>query len=281
VSVFDTIRDQVTLDRLLSANGSGKTRCVAPGHQDNDPSMHLYGDHVHCFSCGFHGDVTDMWAALRGFDHPFEAAQDLAREFGIELPGVGPEARQKAQERREKEDLYVRQAQACHRALDRHARVQEWWENRGLSGRLLDRFLLGANKDGTAAVIPFWHRGRVQGLIRRKLGGEPRYLYPKAEDFPGGCRPLFIPGLVRDDVFLVEGIVDALAVAALGESVVAVGGTSMSRAQMHELERLPGSVYILPDADEEGEQAAREGTRKLYPKAAMCPPKYDREAAYA
>jgi DNA primase len=141
--------------------------------------------------------------------------------------------------------------------------------------------MLGANKDGTAAVIPYWHRGRVQGLIRRKLEGEPRYLYPKAEDFPGSCRPLFIPGPVRDDVFLVEGVVDALAVAALGESVVAVGGASMSRTQIRELERLPGPVYILPDADEEGEQAAREWTRKLYPKAAMCPPEYDREAAHA
>ena len=67
MSIFDAIRDQVSLDRLLSANSSGKTHCVAPGHQDNDPSMHLYGDHVHCFSCGFHGDVADVWAAMRGF----------------------------------------------------------------------------------------------------------------------------------------------------------------------------------------------------------------------
>jgi DNA primase len=280
VSIFEAIRDGVSLDRLLSTDGSGKTRCIASDHQDNDPSMHLYGDHVHCFSCGFHGDVTDVWAVMHGFGRPIEAALDMAREFGIELPEASPEARQKAQERREKEDLYLRQAQACQRALDRHKGVQEWWESRGFSERLLERFLLGANKDGTAAVIPYWYRGRVQGLIRRKLGGEPRYLYPKAEDFPGSCRPLFIPGPVRDGVFLVEGIVDALAVAALGESVVAVGGTSMSRTQMRELERLPGPVYILPDADEEGVQAAREWTRKLYPKAAMCPPKYDREAAH-
>jgi DNA primase len=278
VSIFDAIRDQVSLDRLLSANSSGKTRCVAPGHQDNDPSMHLYGDHVHCFSCGFHGDV---WAAIHGFDRPIEAALDMAREFGIDMPEASQEARQKAQERREKEDLNRRQAQACHRALGSYTSVQEWWESRGFGGELVERFLLGANKDGTAAVIPYWHRGRVQGLIRRRLGGEPRYLYPRAEDFPRGRRPLFIPGPIRDSVFLVEGIVDALAVAALGESVAAVGGTSMSRAQMQELERLPGPVYILPDTDEEGEQAAREWAQKLYPKAVMCPPQYSREAAHA
>ena len=83
MNVFAAIRDHVTLDQLVSANGTGKARCVAPSHQDSHPSMHVYEDHVHCFSCGFHGDVTDVWAAQRGFGRPIEAALDLAREFGI------------------------------------------------------------------------------------------------------------------------------------------------------------------------------------------------------
>jgi DNA primase len=281
VSIFDAIRDQVSFDQLLSANGSGKSLCVAPGHQDNDPSMHLYGDHVHCFSCGFHGDVTDVWAAMRGFGRPIEAALDMAREFGIELPEVGPEARQKAQERREKEDLYMRQAQACHRALARDARVQGWWENRGFGGKLLERFLLGANKDGTAAIVPFWYRGRVQGLIRRNLEGKSKYVYPRAEEFAAGFRPLFIPGPVGDEVFLVEGIVDALAIAALGESAIAVGGTIISEPQMQELKKIRGPLYILPDNDEKGAEAARKWTRELYPKAFLCPATYGEEATHA
>ena len=108
--MFDFLRDQVGLDQIVSANGSGKSRCVSPDHHDDNPSMHLYDDHAHCFACGFHGDVTDVWAAMRGFDKPVEASVDLAREFGIELPEVSPEARQKARERRDKEDLYLQQA---------------------------------------------------------------------------------------------------------------------------------------------------------------------------
>jgi DNA primase len=146
---------------------------------------------------------------------------------------------------------------------------------------LRERYLLGTDKDGTAAVIPFWHRGRVQGFIRRKLEGEPKYLYPKAEDFPGRYRPLFIPGPLRGSVYLVEGILDALAVTALGEGGVAVGGTAISEPQMRELEGVPGPLYIFPDADEEGEQAAREWLRNLYPKALVCPPEYEGEAARA
>ena len=141
--------------------------------------------------------------------------------------------------------------------------------------------MLGTNKDGTAAVIPFWHRGRVQGLIRRKLATEPKYLYPKAEEFSGGHRPLFIPASVSAGAFLTEGILDALALAAIGEGAIAVGGTGMSREQLRELDAVPGPLYILPDADEEGERAACEWLRKLYPKALVCPAEYEGAAADA
>jgi DNA primase len=281
MSLFEVLRDRVGLGQIVSANGTAKAHCVSPDHHDETPSMQLFGDHVFCFACNFRGDVTDVWAAIRGFDRPLEAALDLAREFGIELPESRPEARQKARERRDKENLYLQQAKACHGALARHPRVTEWWEARGFSKELRERFLLGTNKDGTAALIPFWHRGRVHGLIHRKLKGEPKYLYPKAEEFPGGHRPLFIPASVRSGTFLTEGIVDALALAAIGEGAIAVGGTGMSRKQLRELDAVPGPLYILPDADEGGKQAAREWARKLYPKALVCPAEYEGEAARA
>jgi hypothetical protein len=55
----------------------------------------------------------------------------------------------------------------------------------------------------------------------------------------------------------------------------------MSSKQLRELDQVPGPLYILPDADEEGEQAAREWLRKLYPKALVCPAEYEGEAAGA
>jgi DNA primase len=283
VSVFELLRERVPVEEVVgrqSDDRGDKVRCVAPGHADASPSMHFYDDHVHCFSCGFHGDVTDVWGAMRGISGPIDAALDLAREYGVDLPEQDPEARRQAQERREKENLYLKQAQACHRALERHTRVREWWESRGFSRDWRERFLLGVNKDGTAAVI-LWHRGRVQGLIRRKLEGDPKYLYPKAEHFPSGHRPLFIPRSAQGEAFLVEGVIDALALAALGEDAIAVGGTNISDPQMRELKRLPGPLYVLPDADEEGGNAAREWARKLYPKALVCPAEYGEEVADA
>jgi DNA primase len=274
VNVFEILREQVTLDRVLSTNGCPKARCVAPDHQDNDPSMHVYEDHVYCFSCGFYGDVTDVWATLRGFDRSVEAVLDLAREFDVELPEMSSEARQKAQERREKEDVYLKQARECHRALEWRPYMVEWWEGRGFGEELREKFLLGTDKNGTAAVIPFWHRGRVHGIIRRKLEGEPKYIYPKAEELVDGHRPLFAPASTHGEVYIVEGIIDVLAIAATGKNAVAIGGTSISDAQADELNRLPGPVYILPDADEAGTQAALAWGRQFFPKANVCPASY-------
>ncbi len=186
MNVFETLREQVPIGRLVEPGKGGKAHCVSPGHPDNRPSMHIYEHHVHCFACGFHGDVVDVWAAQHGFDRPFEAALDLAREFGIEVPEQTPEAKEKARERRETEDLYLKHARACHKALEKHPQVRKWWESRGFDEELQERILLGCNENGTAAIIPFWHRGRVQGLISRKLEGEPRYLYLSAEEFSGG-----------------------------------------------------------------------------------------------
>ena len=151
------------------------------------------------------------------------------------MPDQSPQARKEAEQRRSKEESYLKQAQDRHRSLDTHKNVREWWEKRGFNEELQRQFLLGANRDGTEAIIPYFHKGRVIGLIRRKLVGKPKYSYPKAEDFPEGRRPLFIPGYLRGGTLLVEGIVDALAAAALGESVIAVGGTNISDVQMGEL----------------------------------------------
>ena len=109
MTVFETLQDQVSprevLERYFHVRGS-KARCVAPGHEDDNPSMSLYDDHVHCFSCGFHGDVVNVWAAMRDFERPIEAALDLAREFGVELREMNPQARQRVQARRDKDDVY-------------------------------------------------------------------------------------------------------------------------------------------------------------------------------
>jgi DNA primase len=276
VNVFDALKQQVGIEEVVTRNGrDNKVRCVSPDHHDETPSMHLYADHVFCFGCGFHGDVVDVWGAQKGIDRPIEAALDLAQEFNVRLPEFSEEARQKAQEHRQKQDRFLKLARACHNALENHwaADVRAWWDGRGFGDEERKRFLLGTNKHATEAVIPFWRGGRVEGIIRRKLEGEPKYLVTESGHFPGGHKPLFIPAPLKAEIFLVEGYIDALAVAATGRAVVSGGGTGVSEAQISELRRF-GKIFILPDRDVAGEKAAEIWARTLYPAARICPADY-------
>ncbi len=284
MSLFETLRDQVDLMEVaerhldLTRSGStGKCRCPYPDHQDRSPSFCVYTDgHFYCYGCRRHGDVVDLYATIKGFESVVEAALDLYREYDLGSPDVDPRDRKaltEAQRRRDVEAEHAVAAREAHERLARYPEVVEYWDGRGFGEELRDRFMLGVSEDGSAAVIPFWNRGRVQALILRRLRGEPKYLLPKVEEFAGRRRPLFIPGSARTEVLLVEGYLDALAATALGFDAVAIGGTGMSPHQKDELWALPCPVYyVIPDDDEEGAKAAHRWVRDLYPKALLCPP---------
>jgi DNA primase len=282
MNIFELGRDQINLSdvagRFTELKRSGVRLlgcCPLPNHNDSTPSFLVYPDaYAHCYGCGFHGDVIDLWAAVKGLQPGIEAALDLAREYAIQLPDCDPEAQKKADERRQKEADLTRQAAACHQALSSHQNVTSYLEQRGFNEELQKRFLLGANRDGSAAVIPFWHHGRIHGLIRRQIDREPKYLLPNVEDFPSGYRPLFIPGSTHGDLHLVEGYFDALVLAGFDMSAISPGGTGISQKQRAEIEKLKGTIYIFPDADEEGAKASREWAKEFYPKAKLCPAKY-------
>jgi DNA primase len=284
VSIFEELREQVDLAELAARYTDLQPSrralvgcCPNPDHDDEHPSFYVYPDaRFFCYGCRWHGDVTDLWAAVKGLRPGTEAALDLAREYSVDLPTASAEAKEKAERRRNLEADYLARAQEHHEALLRYPSVANWWEGRGFYEGLREKFLLGVTDAGHAA-IPFWNCGRVHGIIRRKLEGEPKYVLPKKEEFPLGYRPLFVPSAVKDGMFLAEGYVDALALAALGYGVAAVGGTRPNQKQLNELKRLSGQIYVLPDADEEGRKAAWRLVEELYPKAMLCPPEYERK----
>ena len=286
MSLFEKLREQIDLAELAASytdlQPSGRALvgcCPHPDHDDEHPSFFLYPEdgRFFCFGCRWHGDVTDLWAAVKRLKPGLHAGLDLAREYGVNLPKTSAKAKEEAERRRNLEAAYLRQAEEHHEALSQHPHAAVWWEGRGFDEGLREKFLLGVTDDGAAATIPYWSRGRVHGLIRRKFTGDPKYVLPRREEFPSGHRPLFLPGTVNDDPFLAEGYVDALALSALGYSVAAIGGTHPNQEQVEELKRLPGLIYVLPDADEEGEKAARRLVEELYPKAMLCPPEYERK----
>ena len=85
MSVFKTIRHEIDMISVaerygISVKRNEFTNCIF--HNDKHPSMKLYKDHYHCFSCGAHGDVISFAAQLFSLSQ-YEAAKRLAAEFGI------------------------------------------------------------------------------------------------------------------------------------------------------------------------------------------------------
>jgi putative DNA primase/helicase len=279
MGIFEIVREQVDIVEVARSYAqlkrAGKLmKGCCPIHKDSTPSFFIYPDgRAHCYGCQFHGDVVDLRAALKGLQ-PIEAALELAHEYNIKLPDHDPDAQRKAEERRQKEANFEQQVRVRHADLAKHAAVREWWQERGFNDELQKHYLLGNTPEGNGATIPYWHRGRVQGLIKRFFIGEPKYLLSSAEEFAGERRPLFIAGKTTGDIHLVEGFIDALSLDALGLNSIAIGGTGISEHQKAELLKLKGVFYIYPDADEAGTQSSRAWVRELYPKARLCKADY-------
>lgn len=67
------------LPGLLPGRRYYKIKC--PVHNESDPSFVIYRDGVaHCYGCGFHGDVIDVWATMNNLTIG-EAMADLAERF--------------------------------------------------------------------------------------------------------------------------------------------------------------------------------------------------------
>lgn len=292
MQIFDTIHQQLSIEELLARFGyrdlievgrTKKTWCVA--HDDGDPSCHIFPDgRFHCFSCGATGDVVDFYAFLQGIEPGLDAAYALAEEFGIPLPQRDPVLEGQARERREREDEYLIEAQRFHANLEGNASTRQWWDRRGFNQEARREFLLGATDDGISATIPWWGaRGRIQGIVHRRLdGAEPKYQNPKLEEFAGRVRPLFVVGNPKTEtVFVVEGLLDAIAAALTGARAIAIGGTTMSEPQREEFERtIAGTkqrAILLPDTDEPGLEAAQKVCRATYPHLKYCPTPYEEE----
>lgn len=93
MSYFQSLKDCVTCwdaaeQYGLEVNAAGMARC--PFHEDRHPSLKL-GRGFHCFGCGVHGDVISFVSRLFGTSAG-DAAQKLARDFGIPVHLRGPPA---------------------------------------------------------------------------------------------------------------------------------------------------------------------------------------------
>ena len=91
-NIFEAVKTGVSVRDAaecygIRSNHAGMACC--PFHDDHTPSMKLNEDYFYCFGCGAGGDVVELTRRL--FDlRPYEAANKLAVDFGVDVPATAP-----------------------------------------------------------------------------------------------------------------------------------------------------------------------------------------------
>jgi len=143
--IVRVIQDHVALKKL---GGSWKGLC--PFHQEKTPSFNVRAEPAvfHCFGCGVGGDVFKFVMLHERVGFP-EAAESLARRFGVPVPerseGPGPDRK----EREEMLALMEAAAQHFTRTLwtAGGTRARDYLLGRGFKKETLERIRAGATRE--------------------------------------------------------------------------------------------------------------------------------------
>lgn len=262
----------------ICQNGTGK---------DGDGMVidpHGDGTQLHCFKCGFHGDIVDLYQQEHNCDvgAAFTALYD---RFGIIIDA--PEATRTATEPRKYEwptntpakaekpaetpteaaegkpdftDYY----KSCKEHITDDA-AQAYLSFRGLSNETAARYWLGYDPATGFMIVPaatsFYIARNTDSAAKMRYknpAGAPIELFNKAALYNDAARP----------VFIVEGAIDALSIIEAGGEAVALNSTSNTRKLLKELEskRTSNALILCLDNDDAGRKASielAEGLRGL------------------
>ncbi len=137
---------------------------LCPFHGEKSPSFSVSPSKqfFHCFGCGKNGNAIGFLMDHAGMSF-VEAVQDLAQQFGMQVPqeDASPQDRARAQEQKEKQhtltSVLEKAGEAYRRQLKDAPRAVAYLKGRGLSGEVAKRFGLGYAPEGwrsLASVFP-------------------------------------------------------------------------------------------------------------------------------
>lgn len=146
------IHDVVARTVALKKAGGNRFKGLCPFHSEKTPSFHVTTDKgfYKCFGCGKAGDILSFVMETEGLQFT-EAAETLAKRFGVELEyeaGSGGPTREERSLRQEIFDLhdvaadFYRQAFLANNAHG--AWIRDYWtKNRKFTPELADEFKIG------------------------------------------------------------------------------------------------------------------------------------------
>lgn len=226
------------------------------------------GDTWKCFSCNEGGDIFDLAGKLHKTENKREQLEIVAAWAGIPLEGkariiefLKPETKHEQSTRtqpntnpgKEKHKAIIEAAQA---AFIEHPEAVSYWQARGFTLEEAAAFGIGYNAQAKRLVMPW--AGNDYYHVDRDITGKQKAKYQKPKSEEVGRQPLYNPQALKEKTFfMVEGVLDALAINACGFEAVALVGTG-ARAAIEEIQarQFSGLVIVLLDNDTPGKEAA-------------------------
>ena len=157
---------------------------LCPFHGEKSPSFSVSPakQFYHCFGCGKNGNAISFLMDHAGMTF-VEAVQDLARQYGLQVPedDVSPQDRARAVQIREQQATLTSVLEKAGIAYIRHLRGSEkaidYFKGRGLSGEIARTFGLGYAPEGwrsLASVFPDYNDPLLveSGLVISGEAGE-------------------------------------------------------------------------------------------------------------
>ena len=150
-SFIQRLRDEFPVSQIVGARVPLKKKgrefeACCPFHQEKSPSFFVNDQKgfYHCFGCSEHGDSIKFIMEYDKLSYP-QAIESLAREVGIPLPEISPEAEAQEQKRQSlttvvalAADWFQQQLQLAHGQAAR-----DYLMGRGLSDETIKHFKLG------------------------------------------------------------------------------------------------------------------------------------------
>lgn len=265
-------------NKYICPCGSGKGK-------NRTPAFSLYKDNGElkwkCQSCQRGGDIFDLAAYVEGIDENNKMAQLEAVASWANIPidteptpkataaKPTPKPKRPAPDytaNRQREAEYIK---ACAARIFDYPEAVQYLTDRGFTESEIKEFGIGydpSHPQGWKDSAGAWHNGGRIVIpwqyapwyhIDRALddnADDRKYTKPASETV--GRQPFYNPDALNAEAFfIVEGLLDALAVEACGYEAVALAGTGNAETFQHIADEAEGAAIVLTDSDKAGDDA--------------------------
>lgn len=251
------IRDELT----PSKKERGKYICPICGSGSHGPnstaafSIEKDNIHGHCFACGFHGDIFDLYAQRDGIS-PQEATRAAVDRYGAaerRQPAPATKTRGTAEAVEAPAHDFSADIQRFHEAIPGSA-GETYLKGRGITPESIQRFSLGYDAQRRRVTIPYDRQGSYYDTRAIDAGAVMAHGNLKGVEVPlFNAADLYC----GEPCFVVESALCAVSIAQVGGAAVAISGTAgVNRLKKQVTAKKPAAPLILSlDNDKPGQEA--------------------------